>query len=192
MAELEAARLGKFSEQRKRSSTEARKPKKTIFGWTAPLQGSRFSASGDSESHVLAAFCPPKHSNPALVVTSSPFFVLPKPIVLPPGYAPVFHPACIRGAMTETQADQIKPSIPEHASVTGTAFPPATAAVASKTTQLLKPFITDPAKQARFDAYQVLRRRGFTREYLICLLVCGFICFISSLSCSFYVVCFRR
>lgn len=181
LAELEAARIGKFSDQHKRSATEARKPKKTIYGWTAPLQGSRFSISGDSEAHVLAAFCPPKHSNAALVVTASPFFVLPKPIDLPPGYSPVFHPACIRGVTTETKSDQIQPSIPgkipqaigrigEHNSgLTAKQFippvgPPATAAIASKTPQLLKPFIGDPAKQARFDAYQVLRRRGFTHE----------------------------
>ncbi|VDL89034.1 unnamed protein product [Schistocephalus solidus] len=234
LAELEAARIGKFSDQHKRSATEARKPKKTIYGWTAPLrkhhlssllllssrflyallplptshslqfrrseamysthehhvflfclcsisEGSRFSISGDSEAHVLAAFCPPKHSNAALVVTASPFFVLPKPIDLPPGYSPVFHPACIRGVTTETKSDQIQPSIPgkipqaigrigEHNSgLTAKQFippvgPPATAAIASKTPQLLKPFIGDPAKQARFDAYQVLRRRGFTHE----------------------------
>nr|VZI03818.1 unnamed protein product [Spirometra erinaceieuropaei] len=192
LAELEAARIGKFSDQRKRSAAEVRKPKKTIYGWTAPRR-SHFSISGDSEAHVLAAFCPPKHSNAALVVTTSPLFVLPKPIDLPPGYSPVFHPACIRGVTTETktspQADQMKPPptpgnvlhaigrtgdqnsvltpkqfTPPVSVTRTTAFTAPTTAVASTTPQLLKPFIADPAKQARFDAYQILRRRGFTHE----------------------------
>ncbi|VDP89023.1 unnamed protein product [Echinostoma caproni] len=50
------------------------------------------------------------------------------------------------------------------ASETSTSIPTSSLAQSLKTDVLLKPFKTDAAKQARFEAFQVLLRRGFTAD----------------------------
>lgn len=86
----------------------------------------------------------PLNSETCLVLANAEFFVIPKPIHLPPGYNPVFHPECLR---QEVVAEPEGPSTP------------------ASTVPLLKPFVSDSSKQARFEAYQLLVRQGLSRKF---------------------------
>ncbi|KAM7537174.1 hypothetical protein Aperf_G00000077901 [Anoplocephala perfoliata] len=139
MAELEAARHGRFSDLRKKS-----KPRNsTLDGWTPPTLP-KVSLSGveeEDKSDLIEGFVKPVNSGVCLVLANAEFFVIPKPIHLPPGYNPVFHPECLG-----------------HESVTEPEGPPVS------TVPLLKPFVNDSSKQARFEAYQLLIRQGLSHE----------------------------
>ncbi|KAL5961535.1 G patch domain-containing protein 1 [Taenia solium] len=146
MAELEAARHGRFSDLKKRV-----KNKSTIDGWTPPTLPKILLSGVEEEpqTDVLEGFMKPVESEACLVLANAEFFVIPKPVVLPPGYNPVFHPECLGGNMESSSEKVLEPS------ANSTAIP---------SSPLLKPFVSDSAKQARFEAYQLLLRRGFSHE----------------------------
>ncbi|VDK32313.1 unnamed protein product [Taenia asiatica] len=146
MAELEAARHGRFSDLKKRA-----KNKSTIDGWTPPTLPKILLSGVEEEpqTDVLEGFMKPVESETCLVLANAEFFVIPKPVVLPPGYNPMFHSECLGGNMDSSLEKVLEPS------ANSTAIP---------SSPLLKPFVSDSAKQARFEAYQLLLRRGFSHE----------------------------
>ncbi|KAH9283478.1 G patch domain-containing protein 1 [Echinococcus granulosus] len=146
MAELEAARHGRFSDLRKRI-----KSKSTIDGWTPPTLPKVLLSGVEEEpqTDVLEGFMKPVESEACLVLTNAEFFVIPKPVILPPGYNPVFHPECLGGGAESSSEEVSEPLVN-------------TTAISSA--PLLKPFVSDSAKQARFEAYQLLLRRGLSHE----------------------------
>lgn len=60
------------------------------------------SLSGEESSNVLRGFVAPHHSDAAFIASKCPFFVLPKPISLPPGYNPVFNSTCLKMPSVES------------------------------------------------------------------------------------------
>ncbi|CDS41756.1 G patch domain containing 1 [Echinococcus multilocularis] len=146
MAELEAARHGRFSDLRKRI-----KSKSTIDGWTPPTLPKVLLSGVEEEpqTDVLEGFMKPVESEACLVLANAEFFVIPKPVILPPGYNPVFHPECLGGGAESSSEEVSEPLVN-------------TTAISSA--PLLKPFVSDSAKQARFEAYQLLLRRGLSHD----------------------------
>ena len=102
----------------------------------------------DTYIDVLDDFVKPVKSGACLVLANAEFFVIPKPVVLPPGYNPVFRLECLGGAGDEELSEMPTLDPPE---VTPSA-------------PLLKPFVSDSSKQARFEAYQLLIRQGLSRK----------------------------
>ncbi|VDL18452.1 unnamed protein product [Hymenolepis diminuta] len=144
MAELEAARHGRFSDFRRKSKPS----NSTLDGWTPPTLP-KISLSGVEEhdkTDEIEGFVRPMNSGVCLVLANPEFFVIPKPVHLPSGYNAVFHPQCLGGDGVE-ETGQEEPLIPE-----------------VSTAPLLKPFVSNSAKQARFDAYQLLVRQGLSHE----------------------------
>lgn len=141
----------------------------------APLVA-KVSISGIEEdpiSDTIEGFVKPANEADAtLVLTNSAFFVIPKAVLLPPGYNPVFHAACL-GLETpphkpEMRGDDsvfklLRPQDKlrlEHISANAAGgIPPGIT--------LLKPFAADSAKEARFDAYQLLIHRRIPRKLAI-------------------------
>uniref|UniRef100_A0A5K3EJL6 DUF1604 domain-containing protein n=3 Tax=Mesocestoides corti TaxID=53468 RepID=A0A5K3EJL6_MESCO len=176
MAELEAARHGRFSDLRKRSKEKAT----TIDGWTPPTLP-KVSISGVEEeptSNVLEGFLMPVDSGACLVLANTEFFVMPEPVILPPGYSPIFHPECLGDSPgspkpTEfTEKDSVfkllrpedkqylEQRVEEARKLSMSSSSPSMPSNAP----LLRPFTSDSAKQARFESYQVLVRRGIPHE----------------------------
>nr|CDS26097.1 G patch domain containing 1 [Hymenolepis microstoma] len=144
MADLEAAQHGRFSDLRRKSKPS----NSTLDGWTPPTLP-KVSLSGVEEhdkTDEIEGFVRPVNSSACLVLANAEFFVIPQVVHLPPGYNPVFHPQCLRGGDVE-ETSQEAPSISEVSAA-----------------PLLKPFVGDSAKQARFEAYQLLIRQGLTHE----------------------------
>lgn len=108
------------------------------------------------QTDVLEGFVKPVESEARLVLANAEFFVIPKPVVLPPGYNPVFHRECL-GGDTESSSEKVSGLL-----VNSTTTP---------SSPLLKPFVSDSAKQARFEAYQLLLRRGFSRKPINALIL---------------------
>ncbi|KAL5110040.1 G patch domain-containing protein 1 [Taenia crassiceps] len=144
MAELEAARHGRFSDLKRRV-----KNKSTIDGWTPPTLPKILLSGVEEEpqNDILEGFMKPAESEACLVLANAEFFVIPKPVVLPPGYNPVFHPECLGGDI-KSSSEASEPS------ANSMAVP----------SSFLKPFVSDSAKQVRFETYQLLLRRGFSHE----------------------------
>ncbi|VDO04128.1 unnamed protein product [Rodentolepis nana] len=147
MADLEAAQHGRFSDLRRKSKPS----NSTLDGWTPPTLP-KISLSGVEEHDKIddiEGFVRPVNSDARLVLANSEFFVIPKVVHLPPGYNPIFHPECLGGGNLE-ETGQEEPSIPE-----------------VSVAPLLKPFVGDSAKQARFEAYQLLIRQGLTQILML-------------------------
>ncbi|KAF7232672.1 G patch domain-containing protein 1, partial [Paragonimus skrjabini miyazakii] len=220
-AEIEAARLGRWSStsERQKSRKSSTNQRKTFDGWTAPslCRDTRQSMDGSNSSHI-PGFVPSSVSGSAELPQGTA-----QTVRIPPGYMPVFNPQCVR----DPSANPVQPELPvltkihqsrsshqldavsrsrileggsagsifdlvnpvEQLRMDGaaaglpvpprsdaTAVVPTTSiptnstplsmvnAVFPKTEALLKPFKVDPEKQARFEAFQVLIRRGFTPE----------------------------
>ncbi|KAM3182652.1 hypothetical protein ACTXT7_011869 [Hymenolepis weldensis] len=109
----------------------------------------KISLSGVEEhdkTDEIEGFVRPVNFGACLVLADPEFFVIPKPVHLPSGYNPVFHPQCLGGDGVE-ETGQEEPLIQEVSTV-----------------PLLKPFISNSTKQARFDVYQLLVRQGLPHE----------------------------